>query len=137
MSHPSGTSGKCFPDRIEQVRLLPPYACDANLCSLGSRFAPVVSVRALLNQAPPHTTAIYDERGIEYPRPASLVFPAPQPTCRGVGFILFSSIDDATKAILGLNALGFDASFAKVRSPVFERPETNSDSFYTLRTRSG
>ena len=52
--------------------------------------------------------------GIEYPGPASLVFPATQPTCRGVGFILYKSIDDATRAIIGLNGLGFDASFAKV-----------------------
>ncbi|KAL8279358.1 hypothetical protein RQP46_008170 [Phenoliferia psychrophenolica] len=106
------------PDRTQNVyvRLLPPLASDATLFELGSRFAPVVSVRALLNPLPPQFQApkIYDSMGREYPRPISLAFGTQVPLCRGVGFVLYHSIEDAEKAILGLNELGFDASFAKL-----------------------
>ena len=82
---------------------------------LGSRFAPVVSVRALLNSVLEQPAdKLYDARGVEFPRPRSFYLGVPQPTCRGVGFILFHSIDDAAKGIIGLNGLGFDASYAKV-----------------------
>ncbi|KAL8279116.1 hypothetical protein RQP46_008574 [Phenoliferia psychrophenolica] len=106
------------PDRTQNVyvRLLPPLASDATLFELGSRFAPVVSVRALLNPLPLPFQApkIYDSMGREYPRPSPLAYGAQVPLCRGVGFVLYHSIEDAEKAILGLNELGFDASFAKL-----------------------
>ena len=52
---------------------------------------------------------MFDEYGVE-------VLPAEKKRggCKGVGFILFAKIEDAEQAILGLNGLGFEASFAKV-----------------------
>jgi RNA recognition motif-containing protein len=84
-----------------QVRLLPPEARASDLHALGSRFGQVLSVRALMA-----TSVIAD------PFSGQLI---ETQTCRGVGFILFKSPDEAERAVGSLNADGFEASFAKVR----------------------
>lgn len=68
---------------------------------------------------------MFDEYGVE-------VLPAEKKRggCKGVGFILFTKIEDAEQAILGLNGMGFEASFAKVCSSVLcdggEEPDERS-----------
>ncbi|KAK4702854.1 hypothetical protein P7C70_g3370, partial [Phenoliferia sp. Uapishka_3] len=115
------------------VRLLPQHTRDSDLLSLGSLFAPVVSVKALLDRnALPRErdTTYYDSRESSIPRPQSLLFS--EPSCRGVGFILYQSVDDATKAIIGLVNLGFDASFAKesVGMKLKQLADVNSANLY-------
>lgn len=83
-----------------QVRLLPPEANDSDLHALGSRFGQVLSVRALMA-----TSMVAD------PFTGN---PIEIQTCKGVGFILFKSPDEAESAVTCLNAEGFEASFAKV-----------------------
>ncbi|ORY88263.1 hypothetical protein BCR35DRAFT_351087 [Leucosporidium creatinivorum] len=81
------------------VRLLPPEATDSDLHALGSRFGQVLSVRALM--ATSKTTNPFSGLPVE------------TQTCKGVGFILFKSPDEAERAVVSLNAEGFEASFAK------------------------
>lgn len=66
---------------------------------LGARFGQVLSVRALLS-----TSIQADNFGI----------PREETTCKGVGFILYKSPEEAEKAVIGLNAEGFEVSYAKV-----------------------
>lgn len=40
--------------------------------------------------------------------------PREETACKGVGFILYKSPEEAEKAVIGLNAEGFEVSYAKV-----------------------
>lgn len=105
------------PDHVANiyVRLLPPEARDVDLYLLGVRFGGVRSVRALLEQDTAFGASedVYEDRGNPIPKSRSFLPPGAAAKCRGVGFVLFGSIEDATKAVVGLNEMGFDASFAK------------------------
>lgn len=99
----------------EQIRLLPPHTRDDDLFLLGSEFGEVRSVRALLeSQAPlasstsPSPTPSRNDGDIEQEAERG---------CKGCGFILYRSREEAAAAIHGLNARGFECSFAKVSLP--------------------
>lgn len=79
------------------IRLLPPNCTDELLHTLGSLFGRPISVRALLERK-------YGREGSgrEWGR------------CKGVGFILYENIEVARRAVVGLNELGWQASFAKM-----------------------
>jgi RNA recognition motif-containing protein len=105
-----------------QIRLLPPEAQEADLAELGARFGRVVSVRVLRVTS---SSVEQDSRRFEQSRSqcqAHQNFDPSMPTmenrrigtCRGVGFILFKKPDEAQRAVIGLNKLGFEASYARV-----------------------
>lgn len=79
------------------VRLLPPNCTDELLHTLGSLFGRPISVRALLERN--HGA---ENAGRECGK------------CKGVGFILYENVEVARRAIVGLNELGWQASFAKI-----------------------
>lgn len=102
-----------------QIRLLPPHTRDRDLFRLGAEFGKVRSVRVMLDDNPTTSTQSTNSSPTPSGQDTSVELSSdgPEPACRGCGFILFTSRDEAARAIQLLNQRGFEASFAKGDSP--------------------
>lgn len=70
------------------IRSLPPSTTDESLFNMCSKYGVIISSKAIIDQ----------KRG----------------ECKGYGFVLYSSAEEAESAIESLNATGFHVSFAKL-----------------------
>jgi len=113
-----------------QIRLLPPHTRESDLHQLGLEFGQVRSVRVMREDSIHSTSSAGSSpTPSRHGVPTESGLDVQEAVCKGCGFILFGSRDQAGVCIRVLNERGFECSFAKGDSPSLRlRQLSNADS---------